>query len=145
MLRLKFSLIIWRCVSLSCAACKPLNPTPETRTPRTETGIPNHESRNRNPETRITKTESRNLRNLRDPKPETSGDSSSESDTQKATGGRSSAFDLEAPGALEVHRIQNPHPKERLVIYCQTTRVSAAHATHCATYCTPCRPLTPKT
>ena len=30
---------------------------------------------------------------------------------------------------------------ERLVIYCQTTSVSAAHATHCATYCTPCRPL----
>jgi len=28
-----------------------------------------------------------------------------------------------------------------LVIYCQTTGVSAAHATHCATYCTPCRPL----
>jgi len=31
--------------------------------------------------------------------------------------------------------------QERLVIYCQTTSVSAAHATHCATYCTPCRPL----
>ena len=31
--------------------------------------------------------------------------------------------------------------RERLVIYCQTTGVSAAHATHCATYCTPCRPL----
>ena len=30
---------------------------------------------------------------------------------------------------------------QRLVIYCQTTSVSAAHATHCATYCTPCRPL----
>ena len=30
---------------------------------------------------------------------------------------------------------------ERLVIYCQTTGVSAARATHCATYCTPCRPL----
>jgi hypothetical protein len=30
---------------------------------------------------------------------------------------------------------------ERLVIYCQTTGASAAHATHCATYCTPCRPL----
>ena len=30
---------------------------------------------------------------------------------------------------------------ERLVIYCQTTGVSAAHATHCASYCTPCRPL----
>ena len=30
---------------------------------------------------------------------------------------------------------------ERLLIYCQTTGVSAAHATHCATYCTPCRPL----
>ena len=30
---------------------------------------------------------------------------------------------------------------ERLVIYCQTTGVSTAHATHCATYCTPCRPL----
>ena len=32
-------------------------------------------------------------------------------------------------------------PPERLVIHCQTTGVSAAHATHCATYCTPCRPL----
>jgi len=31
--------------------------------------------------------------------------------------------------------------EEILVIYCQTTSVSAAHATHCATYCTPCRPL----
>ena len=31
--------------------------------------------------------------------------------------------------------------RERLVIYCQTAGVSAAHATHCATYCTPCRPL----
>jgi len=31
--------------------------------------------------------------------------------------------------------------RERLVIYCQTTSVSAAHATHCATYCNPCRPL----
>ena len=30
---------------------------------------------------------------------------------------------------------------ERLVIYCQTAGVSAAHATHCATYCTPCQPL----
>jgi len=30
---------------------------------------------------------------------------------------------------------------ERLVIYCQTSSVSAALATHCATYCTPCRPL----
>ena len=28
-----------------------------------------------------------------------------------------------------------------MVIYCQTTGASAAHATHCATYCTPCRPL----
>ena len=34
-----------------------------------------------------------------------------------------------------------PLHAERLVIYCQTTGVSAAHATHCATYCTPCRPL----
>ena len=32
-------------------------------------------------------------------------------------------------------------PPERLVIYCLPTGVSAAHATHCATYCTPCRPL----
>ena len=31
--------------------------------------------------------------------------------------------------------------RERLVIYCQTTGVSAAHAAHCATYCTACRPL----
>ena len=30
---------------------------------------------------------------------------------------------------------------ERLVIHCQTTSVSAAHATHCATHCTPYRPL----
>ena len=30
---------------------------------------------------------------------------------------------------------------ERLVIYCQITGASAAHATHCATHCTPCRPL----
>ena len=30
---------------------------------------------------------------------------------------------------------------ERLVIYCQTTGVSPAHAARCATYCTPCRPL----
>jgi len=28
-----------------------------------------------------------------------------------------------------------------LVIYCQTTSVIAAHAAHCATYCTWCRPL----
>ena len=34
-----------------------------------------------------------------------------------------------------------PREGERLVIYCQTTGVSAAPATHCATYCTPCRPL----
>ena len=26
-------------------------------------------------------------------------------------------------------------------MYCQTSSVSSAHATHCATYCTPCRPL----
>jgi hypothetical protein len=25
--------------------------------------------------------------------------------------------------------------------FCRTTSVSAAHATHCATYCTPCQPL----
>ena len=31
--------------------------------------------------------------------------------------------------------------RQRLIIHCQTTSVSAAHATHCATYCTPCRPL----
>ena len=36
---------------------------------------------------------------------------------------------------------QEAHCHERLVIYCQTTSVSAAHATHCATNCTPCRPL----
>ena len=34
-----------------------------------------------------------------------------------------------------------PPPLERSVIYCQTTSVSAAHATHCATYCTSIRPL----
>ena len=28
-----------------------------------------------------------------------------------------------------------------MVTYCQTTGVIASHATHCATYCTPCRPL----
>ena len=31
--------------------------------------------------------------------------------------------------------------QQRLVSHCQTTSFSAAHATHCATYCTPCRPL----
>ena len=31
--------------------------------------------------------------------------------------------------------------RQRLVIYCRTTSVSAAHATHCATFCTPCQPL----
>ena len=35
----------------------------------------------------------------------------------------------------------NDAGSERLVIYCQTTSVSAAHATYCATCCTPCRPL----
>ena len=40
-----------------------------------------------------------------------------------------------------VLRCAPPFGEERLVIYCQTTGVSAAHATHCATYCTPCRPL----
>ena len=30
---------------------------------------------------------------------------------------------------------------KRLVIMCQSTSVSAAHATHCAAYYTPCRPL----
>ena len=55
------------------------------------------------------------------------------------------------PGAVRidarVHEGRLPHqppgslPAERLVIYCQTTSVSVAHATHCATYCTPCRPL----
>ena len=29
---------------------------------------------------------------------------------------------------------------QRLGIYCQTTGVRAAHAAHCAAYCTPCRP-----
>ena len=33
------------------------------------------------------------------------------------------------------------HIYQRLVFYCQTTSVSAAHAAQCATYCTPCRPL----
>ena len=31
--------------------------------------------------------------------------------------------------------------RERLVVYFQTSSVSAAHATHCATNCSPCRPL----
>ena len=39
--------------------------------------------------------------------------------------------------ALDTPRRQAPSRRERLVIYCQTTGVSAAHATHCATYCTP--------
>ena len=30
---------------------------------------------------------------------------------------------------------------KKLVIHCQTTSVSVAHATHCASYCTPWRPL----
>ena len=34
-----------------------------------------------------------------------------------------------------------PVRSERLVIYCQTTGVSAARVTHCATYFTICRPL----
>ena len=34
-----------------------------------------------------------------------------------------------------------PRSLERLVICCPTTGVSAAHATQCATYCTPCRSL----
>jgi len=32
--------------------------------------------------------------------------------------------------------------QQTFVIHFQTSRVSAAHATHRATYCTPCRPLT---
>jgi len=31
--------------------------------------------------------------------------------------------------------------RERLVIYCQPTSIRTAHASHRATYCTPCRPL----
>ena len=31
--------------------------------------------------------------------------------------------------------------RERLVIYCQTSSVSAAHATHCAAYCRPLLPV----
>ena len=42
--------------------------------------------------------------------------------------------------AVETHRVAFAGG-ERLVIYRQTTSVSAAHASHCATYCTPCRPL----
>ena len=44
-------------------------------------------------------------------------------------------------GASNVHSEQHPCVPARSLIYCQTTGVSAAHATHCATYCTPCRPL----
>jgi hypothetical protein len=36
---------------------------------------------------------------------------------------------------------QTLNPKKILITYCQTSSVSAAHAPHCATYCTPCRPL----
>jgi hypothetical protein len=36
---------------------------------------------------------------------------------------------------------EQPANQERLVIYCRTTSASAAHATHCATFCTPCQPL----
>ena len=43
--------------------------------------------------------------------------------------------------SLSSYRLILICPEERLVIYCQTTGVSAAHATHCATFCTPCRPL----
>ena len=52
-------------------------------------------------------------------------------------------------GALGLHmRLNRPlrgiqlrAESKRLVIYCQTTSVSTAHATHCATYCTPNQPL----
>ena len=42
----------------------------------------------------------------------------------------------------ESRLIGTPHRMQGggLVIYCQTTSVSAAHATHCATYSPPCRP-----
>ena len=33
------------------------------------------------------------------------------------------------------------HSAKRLVFRCQTTSVSVAHATHCASHCIPCRPL----
>jgi len=46
---------------------------------------------------------------------------------------------LDLPPSATVFEIAGG--RERLVIYCRTTSVSAAHATHCATYCTPCRPL----
>ena len=41
------------------------------------------------------------------------------------------------PGRTCLHDSRIP---KRLVMYCQATSVSAAHATRCATYCTPCRP-----
>ena len=44
-------------------------------------------------------------------------------------------------GNLRSRHIDDAKACERLVIHCQTLGVSAAHATHCATYCTPCRPL----
>jgi len=44
------------------------------------------------------------------------------------------------PCAAEKAEAKNDS-SERLVIYCQKTSVSAAHARNCATYCTPCRPL----
>ena len=47
---------------------------------------------------------------------------------------------MEESGVLDMG-IRVTREPERLVIYCQTTSVSAAYATHCATYYTPCRPL----
>ena len=41
---------------------------------------------------------------------------------------------------LTIHDVQ---PISDESTWCQTTSVSAAHATHCATHCTPCRPLIP--
>ena len=53
----------------------------------------------------------------------------------------SSAGGTQRPHSLHSHCSFAAPAMERLVIYCQTTGVSAAHATHCAKCCTPCRPL----
>ena len=38
-----------------------------------------------------------------------------------------------------LHHLQGA--RERWIIHCRTSSASAAHATHCATFCTPCQPL----
>jgi hypothetical protein len=56
-------------------------------------------------------------------------------------------FEFPFPGSLTstfIGRVctrPSTEQRERWVIYCRTTSVSVARATHCASYCTPCRPL----